>query len=553
MPEAQRKILGSTEKLGLAVAAVLVILGWFFGDLLRSHPLVSGGLFAALALLAVGYWLRRNYKMVDRPAKTPQELQDKLEGILVTMFQPLGYEILKTPQVDERQVSWAVLRDTQGIMVVVQYLEISVAKMISQEKIEQLVQRMNLESAPKGVYLTTGFFEQEALDFARSHNILTKDGDQLLEMIEKTEEGYQPGKEYFCRYCGSKLVLNREITGLMECKNPDCGKTASTIEELEEQEKSVPGDVQTFNITCYQCSRPVEIDTSMSGLMECPYEDCSWIINVDNELLALRGGHDKNVSERLAEIKCPKCEKMIKVPANAEGLMECPCEKKWIIDVGAALGERAQAQVAESMGEEDESGEEGAASGEEGRTPPAAGDKGVRFEPATAWEKKTYSLSRSGGDKTTSAEAGAGSGGVAEEAKPAADSVKSDHLQPDSQQAPEEAGGQRLELESSEPESSSPEADNQLMVDCPSCHAGVPAKLDECPVCHMPLKDNSGGNSHPLEFSGLSAPPPAMAAAPASGRVTHRHAYMSMNTAGLLIFFFISIVAFLIFVYFLTH
>ena len=217
MPEAQKKILGSTEKLGLAVATVLVVFGWFFGDLLKNHPLVSGGLFAALVLLAVGFWLWRNYKMVDPPAKTPQELLDKLEGILVTMFQPLGYDILKMPQVDERQVSRALLRDSQGIMVTVQYLEISMAKMISREQIEQLVQRMNLENAPKGVCLTTGLFEQEALDFARSHNILTKDGDQLLEMLEKTGEGYQPGKEYLCRYCGSKREPDREVTGLREC------------------------------------------------------------------------------------------------------------------------------------------------------------------------------------------------------------------------------------------------------------------------------------------------------------------------------------------------
>ena len=66
----------------------------------------------------------------------------------------------------------------------------------------------------------------------------------------------------------------------------------------------------------------------MSGLMECPYDDCSWVINVDNELLELMGGLDKRATEKLAEIKCSKCNKKIKVPADADGLMECPCEEK---------------------------------------------------------------------------------------------------------------------------------------------------------------------------------------------------------------------------------
>jgi len=548
MSEARKKMFGFTEKLGLCVISVFIVLRLFFWDLLKHQPLVLGIIFAAVILLAAGFWLWRNYKLVGIKPKKSKEIQVKLEGILNTMFQPTGYDIIKTPQVDEQGQCWSLLKDLQGIMVVVQYFEISMRELIAPTQIERLLQRMNLENAPKGVCLTTGFFEQEALESARRHNILTKDGDQLLEMISSAEEGYIPGKEYFCRYCGSKLEPNKEITGLLECLNPDCGKTFS-IEEVEQEEgEFAPGDVKTFNINCYNCGRPVEIDTTMHGLMECPYDDCSWIINVDNELLALRGGLDKKVSERLAEIKCPKCGRIIKVPADAEGLIECSCEEKWVIDVGAVLGERAQAQVAEVMDQHDEFQDE-----EKERTP-GNEDKGIRFEPATSWEKKTYGLSRPGQSKipATEAETDSASGGDEEE-KLEPDNSGSHAPQPDSSEDVETIGTVRLETERPGEEGSETAVENEIMIDCPGCGAGIPAHLDECPICHTSSEQKRGddSNQHSEPGSAGYSPIPNEASSPRG--VTHRHAYMRMSTSGLLLFFLISITAFLAFIYFITH
>ncbi len=471
MSEAQRKIFGFTEKLGLGVVTAMIILRLLFWDLLKQHSLVFWFIIATVFLLAVAFQVWRNYRLVGIRPRKPKELQARFEGILNTVFRALGYNIVKTALVDGQNACWAVLRDSQEIAVVVHYLEISVGETVLPEQVQNLSRQMNLENAPKGVCLTTGFFEQEPLELARRHNILTKDGDQLLEMIGKAEDGSLPGKDYFCRSCGSKLEPSEEITGLMKCLNPGCGKTYS-VEELEEEEKIAPGDEKTFIIDCYSCSRPVEIDITMSGLMECPYQDCSWIINVDNELLALGGGLDKKVSERLAEIKCPRCEKMIKVPADAQGLMECPCEEKWIIDVGAALGERAQAQVAGRMGREDESREENRAE--------QAENMGIRLEPAAQSEPE---LNSGGGSEKENIEPEKGGG---------------EYPQPDSAEAIQAADTTGAELK-------------------------------------PPGQKNSGA-----------------AAAASLVNTARRLACLSMSTGGLLIFFFISITAFITFIYLIT-
>ena len=473
MSEAQRKIFGFTEKLGLGVVTAMIVLRLLFWDLLKQRPLLFGIIIAAVLLLAVGFQVWRNYQLVGIRSGKPKELQARFEGILNTVFRALGYNVVKTSRVEGQETCWAVLRDSQETVVVVCYLEISVGERVLPEQVQNLFQQMNLENAPKGVCLTTGSFDQGTLELARRHNILTKDGDQLLEMIGKAEDGYLPGKDYFCRSCGSKLEPSGEITGLMECLNPDCGKIYS-VEELEEEEKIAPGDEKTFIIDCYSCSRPVEIDTTMSGLMECPYEDCSWIINVDNELLALGGGLDKKVSERLTEIKCPRCDKIIKVPADAQGLMECPCEEKWIIDVGAALGERAQAQVAGRMGREDESGEEHRTVGAE--------NKGIRLEPAAPAE--TELISEGGG-------------------------AESENITPD------KGGG-----------------------DCP--------QPDSAEV--IQAADTTG-----VELKSPGRKNPGAAAASSLVNTARRLACLSMSTGRLLIFFFISITAFITFVYLTTY
>jgi Restriction endonuclease len=549
MEKKQKKILGIAERLSLTVIAMLIIMRLFFWDFLRHNIVVSGLILGIITLSAAGFWIWRNFKLVGKKGlKKPKEIQAKLEGILHTMFQPLGYDIMKIPEVDEQESCWASLRDSQGIMVVVQYFEISMGELIVPDQLQYLIQQMNVESAPKGICLTTGYFDTEALEFARQHNILTKDGDQLLEMIGKAEEeGFVPEKDYFCRNCGSKLEQNKEVHGLMECVNPDCKKTYSN-EELKEQEKIVLGDINTFNISCYNCNRPVEIDTTMTGLMECPYDDCSWVINVDNELLALSGGHDKKVLERLAEIKCPKCDKMIKVPADAEGLWECPCEEKWIIDVGAALGERAQAQVAERLENEEvpEKTEEQA---------PEDGRKEIEFESATNWEKKTYSLSGSGDNKTTVEEAEeVASKGKTEELS-LSTKREVDHVaQQDSKNNLIETSTVNLELDRQAGEDPAAEIEDEVMLDCPGCGAGVPAHLDSCPVCHTPLKQASEKESQQGVVAPENTPPTMLAAGPSNGQaIHHRHAYMSMSTGGLIVFFLISVTAFLAFVYLVTH
>ena len=350
MSEQSKKISGFPEKLALMLAGLLLILPLFFWKTVRGNTLLMAALPVAFLLTGALYWFWRNYRLVKHNPDWPVRIREKLQGILHTLFLPRGYDIMTLPWVDDENIGWATLRDPHGIGVIVQYIERAPEESVGTEEITLLDERMKDDSAPKGICLTTSLFDSGALGFARRKNILTKDSDQLLAMLKGAGEEPRKDEEYRCRYCGSQLEQSEGITGYMKCLNPDCARTFTT-EELEEEKDVRSGKTNTFTISCYGCSRPVELDTTMSGLVECPYDDCSWIINVDNEILALRGGLDKRASEKLAEIACPKCQKLIKVPADAQGLIECPCEENWIIDVGAALGERAQAQLADSGGQ----------------------------------------------------------------------------------------------------------------------------------------------------------------------------------------------------------
>ena len=457
MENQARKILGHNEITALAVVGTLAALHLVFWENFRQKPLYSVMSTGLILVLGAVYWLWRNYRLIKpATAEQPAKVRENLEGILFNLFQPRGFDIIVPASMDEAQTGWAELRDPHGIGTIVQYLERPLDKIVGVEDLARLDEKMKEAITPKGICLSTSLFSQDALTFARSKNILTRDSDQLIQMIKKAEEESRGPLDYSCRYCGTQLVESEDITGYWRCPKKDCGKMFST-EQLREKGQQKPGETNTFVISCYGCNRPVELNTTMSGLVECPYEDCSWIINVDNELLAHKGGLDKKSSERLAEITCPRCQKTIKVPADAEGLMECPCEEKWIIDVGAALGERAQAHFIEVEG------------GQHTAAPGVGGHGGER----------------------------------------------------------EAAGHETAEV----------------LLDCPGCGAGVPANLENCPVCGAAL-------NRPAAETALAV------AAPAAGeprQVTHRHAFMSIGTGGLLIFFSVSISAFLTFVYFITR
>ncbi|MCE5272207.1 restriction endonuclease [bacterium] len=561
------------ELTALAVCGSLVALHVLFWRQLRGHPAISLALLGGILAVAGGVWVYRNYRLVAVRAKRVKAIEEKLEGIVYSLFFPRGYDLLEPLRVDQQDIGWASLRDSGGIPVSLEYLDVEMNRAVGGEQVRRLLERMNVNNAPKGICLTTGSFDQEALELAKRSNVLTRDGQQLVEMVKRAEAEAAGAQEHLCPHCSSKLIESSEIIGLWRCPNPNCRKEFK-VEDLESSEEGAghkgPRNVKAFTISCYGCGRPVELDTTMSGLMECPYDDCSWIINVDNELLALRGGLDKRVSERLTEIKCPRCERMIKVPADAEGLMECPCEEKWIIDVGAALGERAQAQIAEGSPEVEA----------ESRAPvirsvqavdyphPVAGNPAPAFAPAPAPPAVELPVEPESGRRIDRALIRAQRIIILRKQQEAARSAPT-------QTAPmfelvREPGAVFSAAASAaaagmsppavpEPPLSTPEAPvleiqahpaaEPSLVDCPGCGAGVPGDLAACPVC--------GAALHPAVEEALPAaeatlsvdtPPPV-----AQPEVTHRRTFFALSTPALIFFFVFSVAAFLLFVYFIAR
>jgi hypothetical protein len=459
-------LLKKQELIPLAMMALLAMMHVLLWSQIKENPLLSVALLTAALLAGAGLWAWKNFKMVKTDPQAHKRISVKIESILHSLFLPRGYDIMTLPEIDdERLVGSAELRDVRGIPVLVQYHEWPLEQQVDIEDMEELDGIMGGREIPKGICLATTHFTPAAQEYARKKNILLKNTDELVEMIRQAEQeihSQATGEVMRCITCGSKLNESDEVTDLMVCGNPDCGKTY-TPDELEQEQKKEAGNITSITISCYECNRPVQLDTEMKGLVECPYDDCSWIINVDNELLALKGGLDKRSSENLAEIDCPRCEKTIKVPADADGLMECPCEEKWIIDVGQALGQRAQAQLAEGL---------------------------------------------------------------------------------------------QTDLQDSENQDEN--SDGQL-IDCPGCGAGVPKTLENCPVCGAALPHEAGPDVTAADDRSESQdgeqPPLSVgidelnSASPSARAMTHRHAYLSLGTGGLVLLIIFSVSAFLAFVY----
>ncbi len=333
----------------LAVLALLLAAAgvWWRRELVEN-PLAGLLLAAGLVLLGAGWWIWRNYSLVKPLTEAPREpAWRRLEALVEAVFRPAGYDILEGAMVDEAGTAWTLLRDHYGVSVTVQYLELDPgASPVAVDRLRELVARMSRQEAPKGLSLTTGSFSAEAEAFARKYNILIRDGDQLLELVHRSARealeaaGFAEG----CPACGSPLGPDPQSPGRLRCGNPQC-RMAGTADELERERQAR----RDLTISCYSCGRPVRIEPGMGGLVECPYEDCSWVINIENELLALKGGLDRKSTERLAEVTCPKCGRVLRVPADARGLIECPCAERWVIDLGAALGDRPEAQLAETV------------------------------------------------------------------------------------------------------------------------------------------------------------------------------------------------------------
>jgi len=563
------------EITALAVCGSLVVLHVLFWRQLRGHPAMSLAMLGVVIAMAGGVWFYRNYRLVSVRAKRIKMIEEKLEGIVYSLFFPRGYDLMEPLRVDQQDIGWASLRDSGGIPVSLEYLDVEMNRAVGGEQVRRLLERMNVNSAPKGICLTTGTFDQEALELARRSNVLTRDGQQLVEMVKRAEEEAAGAQEHLCPHCSSKLVESSEITGLWRCPNPNCRKEFN-IEELENAEENAghkgPRNVKAFTISCYGCGRPVELDTTMSGLMECPYDDCSWIINVDNELLALRGGLDKRVSERLTEIKCPRCDRMIKVPADAEGLMECPCEEKWIIDVGAALGERAQAQIAEGAPDIEA----------ENRAPVARSVQAIDYPHAVAGDPtQAQSTAPAPAPPVVELPVEPQSGRLIDRALIRAQRLLILRKQQETATSAAAQAAPKFELAREpgasfapaapeaamstgipEPPAASPEAaalevqvqtdTEHVLVDCPGCGAGVPGSLAACPVCGTALQQTAAAATEIPSAAeatlSVDTPPPA-----AQREVTHRRTFFALSTPALIFFFVFTVSAFLIFVYFIAR
>lgn len=190
----------------------------FAGAARTFAPHIALGLLALGSLSAFNSW--RKGKLLDK-----QESIDSIRNLSWKDFEELvgeayrrqGYSVTENPGVGPDGGIDLILR-RDGELTIVQCKQWRVYK-VGVEKVRELYGVQVSENASKSVLITSGFFTQEAKNFAAGKPIDLIEGSQLLELIKNL----QPRKEtaapkassyVACPACGSEMVLRTAQRGL---------------------------------------------------------------------------------------------------------------------------------------------------------------------------------------------------------------------------------------------------------------------------------------------------------------------------------------------------
>lgn len=240
--------------LGCALLLFRYMLGSSAGSMLQTAPLV---LLSGLVLGAVGYALRprtglarrageatlipvdstdfagtmtpppephdpRSHRGQRPPARTwgPQVFDDiewqRFEAVCARLFAQAGFETrLQSHGIDGGADLWLHSRHAQGPVAVVQCRHWR-TRPVGVQELREFVALMASHNLARGTYLTTSTFTPDALKFARTHGIHTRDADGLLDLIAQRSPEQQQALielayqgEYWrptCARCGLKMV-----------------------------------------------------------------------------------------------------------------------------------------------------------------------------------------------------------------------------------------------------------------------------------------------------------------------------------------------------------
>jgi restriction system protein len=180
-------------------------------------PYVALVLLIPAPISAIRFWRKRKLLDDQDSIDSIRQLSWKeFEELVGEAYRRLGYAVGENPGAGPDEGIDLVLRKNNGLILV--QCKHWKANKVGVDKVRELYGVQASKKASRSILITSGFFTQEAKNFATDKAIDLVEGDQLLKLT-KNLQFHRKGKSaaltsaLYCPKCGSEMVLRTARKG----------------------------------------------------------------------------------------------------------------------------------------------------------------------------------------------------------------------------------------------------------------------------------------------------------------------------------------------------
>src|SRR5712664_3867008 len=159
---------------------------------------------------------------------TPQQFEDAI----AKMFKRLGYEVEQTPYSHDHGRDGILRKNAEKLLY--ECKRYGANSVSGRPDLQILHSAMISDEASSGLFITTGSFTRDAIEFAQTHFIDPIDGTKLIKIFfESIQHGPQTD-EYrsMCRRCGEIVDHRLRMPEAVRCRNGHVVEPTLTLEKL---------------------------------------------------------------------------------------------------------------------------------------------------------------------------------------------------------------------------------------------------------------------------------------------------------------------------------
>lgn len=182
----------------------------------------------------------------------------QFEDAIAQLFRNLGYQVRQTPRSGDGGKDAILVKD--GIKYVVECKRYGEAKCIGRPDLQKFFAAMHHEGAVEAIYVNTGRFSPQAIEYAKTWAVTLYDRDTFPSLVTKAYPVPEPARfaRTMCLKCGEivPLPVEQSKTSLL-CPVGHTVEGTISLEDLGVFSSGVP--------YCKKCSSPMRIRKGSRG------------------------------------------------------------------------------------------------------------------------------------------------------------------------------------------------------------------------------------------------------------------------------------------------